>query len=217
MSSLRNRGLSHSGKPRFRLSLCHRQLQDRGALARRVSRTTFPEGSSSASWWTYSLSSFTRRNRATCEPNRRLNNSDSHSISRSNASSVPGLMHTAKPGSPTAQKPFVYIPPNFVVTSWSPTLAGREAKCPRLKSHIAKPPGGPGETDMMGRIGQRVQCQRSPCRHVPDGRRQWVRSAEHRNAGGRPPKRLPRTKRVEPSVRLSAAAGFTLTSGFPLG
>jgi hypothetical protein len=72
------------------------------------------------------------------------------SISRSNASSVPGLMHTARLGSPTAQRPVVYIPPNFVVISWSPTLAGREVKCSRLKSHIVKPPRRSRHTDMMG-------------------------------------------------------------------
>jgi hypothetical protein len=47
---------------------------------------------------------------------------------------------TDRLGSPTAQRPVVYIPPNLVVTRWSPTLAGREAKCSRLKSHIVKPP-----------------------------------------------------------------------------
>ena len=115
---------------------------------RRVSRTTFPEGSSSASWWPYVLSSFTRRNRATCDPNRRLSHSVSDSISRSNASSVPGLMQTARLGSPTNHELLV----------------------------------GPGQTEMMGR---RVSTmQRSPCRHVPSSVRQWVRTAERRNALG---------------------------------
>src|SRR5262249_45649420 len=72
-------------------------------------------------------------------------------------------MQTATFGSPTAQKPVVYIPPNFVVRSWSPTFAGREAKCSRLKSHMVKPPMGPGQADRMGRIRQQRNAN---ARHV---------------------------------------------------
>jgi hypothetical protein len=32
-------------------------------------------------------------------------------------------MQMASLGSPIEQKPVVYVPPNFVVTSWSPTVA----------------------------------------------------------------------------------------------
>ena len=46
--------------------------------------------------------------------------------------SQPSHHAVASLGSPIEQKPVVYVPPNFVVTSWSPTLAGREAKCSRL-------------------------------------------------------------------------------------
>ena len=46
---------------------------------------------------------------------------------------------------------------------------------------------GFGQTDMIGRIRQRMNCQRSPCRHVPRSLRQWdanrrAQEREHGNA-----------------------------------
>jgi hypothetical protein len=47
-------------------------------------------------------------------------------------SSVPGKTHTATSGSQGALKPFVIELLNSVVTSFSPTLAGRDNMCLRL-------------------------------------------------------------------------------------
>jgi hypothetical protein len=52
--------------------------------------------------------------------------------SRSNASSVPGSRHTAAFGSSFAAKPRVDVPLKLVVTSVSPTLAGRDTTAFRL-------------------------------------------------------------------------------------
>ena len=51
----------------------------------------------------------------------------SNSMSFSNATSVPARRHTATFGSPTSAKPRVIESANCVVTSLSPTLAGRVA------------------------------------------------------------------------------------------
>jgi ABC-type uncharacterized transport system substrate-binding protein len=62
---------------------------------------------------------------------------------------------------------------------------------------------GFGQTDMIGRIRQRVHCQRSPCRHVPRSLRQWVRTAERRNTSGPPRGLRPKPSAPRPSVRRS--------------
>jgi hypothetical protein len=56
----------------------------------------------------------------------------SNSISFSNATSVPGSKQTAMFGSPTPAKPRVIELVNCVVTSFSPTLAGRVATSCKL-------------------------------------------------------------------------------------
>src|SRR5262249_39111061 len=58
-----------------------------------------------------------------------------HATSLAKASSVPGRMHTANPGSSDAEKPRVPVPKSRV-TSLSPTFAGRDRTLWRLKSHI---------------------------------------------------------------------------------
>src|SRR5262249_44612227 len=82
------------------------------------------------------------RNRATFSPSfmfgKRLR-VRSYSTSFSNATSVPGKRHTATFGSPIAANPRVMEFLNFVVTSSSPTFAGRDATRSRL-SHIEGTP-----------------------------------------------------------------------------
>src|SRR4029077_16605512 len=56
----------------------------------------------------------------------------SYLTSCSKANSVPGSRQTATPGSPSAAKPRVGVLGNVVVTSVSPTLAGRDAMACRL-------------------------------------------------------------------------------------
>src|ERR1700687_5125817 len=58
-----------------------------------------------------------------------------HATSLAKASSVPGRMHTANPGSSDAENPRVPVPKSRV-TSLSPTFAGRDRTLWRLKSHI---------------------------------------------------------------------------------
>src|SRR6201993_2462853 len=73
-------------------------------------------------------SGFTRRKRATLEPSflGRIQNGARRSISRSNATSVPGMRQTATFGSPIEQNPPVTECLKRVVTRLSPTFAGRE-------------------------------------------------------------------------------------------
>src|SRR5436190_21053511 len=85
------------------------------------------------------------RNRATFSPTvcvlRKSPNGDAfRSTSFSNAISVPGRRHAATLGSSTAAKPRVMELLNWVVTSLSPTFAGRDATLCRLKSHIGDTP-----------------------------------------------------------------------------
>src|SRR5262249_32362207 len=84
----------------------------------------------------FGLSAFSCRKRATLSPVlfsrfqlEKRPNPRSNSISFSNATSVPGSRHTATFGSPTAAKPRVIEWLNCVVTSLSPTFAGRDATC----------------------------------------------------------------------------------------
>jgi hypothetical protein len=118
---------------------------------RRVSRTTFPEGGSSASWWTHFLSSFTRRKRATCEPDRGFKNSDSHSISRSNASSVCRCLAGRS-----------YAP--------SAALAADISTCDRTgkSSHHGQPRCGMNEGQSWGMVSGRGLRMHNP-RHYPGG------------------------------------------------
>src|SRR5437588_9725207 len=58
-----------------------------------------------------------------------------HATSLAKASSVPGRIHTANPGSSDAENPRVPVPKSRV-TSLSPTFAGLDRTLWRLKSHI---------------------------------------------------------------------------------
>src|SRR5262249_39059065 len=76
-----------------------------------------------------------RRNRATFVPSLmfgRRTKKRSYSTSFSNAISVPGKRHTATFGSPIAANPRVREFGNLVVTSLSPSFAGRDATKSRL-------------------------------------------------------------------------------------
>src|SRR6516162_6422639 len=102
---------------------------------RRVSSTVSPSGNSSASWCTLGLPALICRNRATFVPSLmcgRKAKKRSYLTSCSNATSVPGNRHTATFGSPMAANPRVMEFSNIVVTSSSPTFAGRDATRSRL-------------------------------------------------------------------------------------
>src|SRR5215470_4422541 len=102
---------------------------------RRVSSTVSPSGNSSASWCTLGLPALICRNRATFVPSLtcgRKAKKRSYLTSCSNATSVPGNRHTATFGSPMAANPRVMEFSNILVTSSSPTFAGRDATRSRL-------------------------------------------------------------------------------------
>src|SRR5947208_15935273 len=83
------------------------------------------------------------RNRGTFYPSlafAKKANQRSYLTSFSNAPSVPGKRHTATFGSPIAANPRVIEFWNFIVTSSSPTFAGRDATRCRLLSHIEGTP-----------------------------------------------------------------------------
>jgi hypothetical protein len=71
---------------------------------------------------------------------RKMLNARLYWTSSSKTISVPDRRHTAMLGSATAQKPRVMECGNFVMTSLSPTFAGREAINSRLYSHISTSP-----------------------------------------------------------------------------
>jgi hypothetical protein len=92
-----------------------------------------------------------------------------HATSPAKASSVPGITHTASPGSSAAAKPRVPVPKSRVA-SLSPTFAGRERTLWRLKSHISGSPSlealQPHETLVRLRSSRITQNLTSPRQRV---------------------------------------------------